>query len=148
MLGAGKVLMAQPSGRADMAGRIWWMAHYFLFKNSRSYMYYSYSTTPYWWAEYEIDIGDYIEEPPLELDDLKRPSGIYARPHTEGLVLVNPTNDPITEPLDQTYQEVTFSGFGPIVDNTRPDVTVGRGASHSGSVTVPGNSALILITSP
>ena len=140
----GKIIIAQPAGSKKIAKRVWWVAHYFLLKNQRTYLYYAHSKTPYWWAEYDIDLGEYLREPPASLGALKRPSGVYARDYTGGLVLVNPTAKPITTPLKRAYREVTFSGYGKIVGYGKPEVSVKLGAAHTGQVTLAPQSALIL----
>lgn len=144
--GPGKVLIAQPHGGDDIAQRTWWVGNYFLLKSQTSYFYYAYASQPFWWAEYDIDIGEFVRMPPHDLADLRHASGVYVREYTQGLVLVNPSDTARSYPLDRTYREVTFSGYGEITGNFKPQVSVGLGTQHTGSITVPARSAIILST--
>ncbi len=68
-----------------------------------------------YYPEYGIDLGPYLDEPPLDVDDLYDGSaGVYRRDYEKGIVIVNPTGTitPIT--LDSTHYLVVPTGGGSV----------------------------------
>ena len=146
--GNDKILIAQPTNgwSSNIALREWWIANYFLLKNDKSFYYYAYSMDVYWWPEYEIDLGAFIQSPTKNLDDLlvADTQSLYVRSYEKGLVLVNPGESSQQYTLEGTYYRYTFSGGGYVAGNTKPAMTLEHSTPMSGTVSIEPHTALIL----
>jgi hypothetical protein len=146
--GNDKILIAQPNNRwsENIALREWWIANYLLLKNHKSFYFYAYSMDVYWWPEYEIDLGSFLNAPTKNLGDLllENTDSLYARPYEKGLVLVNPGESSQQYALEGYYYRYTFSGGGYVEANTKPAMTIEHSAPMNGTVSVEPHTALIL----
>ncbi|MBN1807744.1 MAG: PKD domain-containing protein [Planctomycetes bacterium] len=163
--GAKKVLLAVPTPDVSSVSlREFCVATFLLIKNDTSY--YSlnasglgsapngYGGNPRWYPEYEITIGEYLDDCPADLGDLRvagtSGGGLYARWYTGGLVLVN--SSPSTTygiELDRTYYPVSFSGGGYVAtDGSKPAMSLATGGGVSGTYNVPPGTGRILSVSP
>jgi len=146
--GNDKILIAQPNnGWSDnIALREWWIANYFLLKNDKSFYNYAFSMDVYWWPEYEIDLGAFIQSPTKNLDDLRvtGTQSLYARTYENGLVLVNPGESSQQYALEGTYYRYSFSGGGYVAEHTKPAMTIEHSSPMSGTVSIQPHTALIL----
>lgn len=78
-----------------------------------------------YYPEYDIDLGPYMEEPPLDVDDLYDPvAGVYRREYEKGIVLVNPSSHAVAVDLGGTLYLTLPSGGG----------SVGADGEHGGTV--------------
>ena len=118
-------LIAQPTNgwSSNIALREWWIANYFLLKNNKSFYFYAYSMDVYWWSEYDMDLGAFIQSPTKNLRDLlvEGTQSLYARSYEKGLVLVNPGESSQPYTLEGTYYRYSFSGGGYVAGNTKPE---------------------------
>ncbi len=146
--GNDKILIAQPTDgwSTNIALREWWIANYFLLKNDKSFYYYAYSMDVYWWPEYEIDLGAFLQSPTKDLGDLfvSGTQDLYARSYENGLILVNPGENAQQYTLDGTYYRYSFSGGGYVAANTKPAMTIEHSTTMTGPVSVQPHTALIL----
>jgi hypothetical protein len=94
------------------------LGSYLLVKGRHTYLNMELSTEPEWFPEYEIPIGSPIEDTPATISTLWRADWkIYARAYSNGLVLVNPTNEKQTIDLGATYYQAVPNGGGIIPDD-------------------------------
>jgi hypothetical protein len=146
--GNDKILIAQPTNgwSSNIALREWWIANYFLLKNDKSFYFYAYSMDVYWWPEYEIDIGAFMQSPTKNLNDLlvEGTQSLYARSYEKGLVLVNPGESSQQYTLEGTYYRYSFTGGGYVATNTKPAMTIEHSTPMTGAVSIEPNTALIL----
>jgi hypothetical protein len=143
---AGKIVIMQTYPTiTDMRARMFAVGCYLLIKGHYSYINLvgDGDMAVFWFPEYDVDIGTFINEPPEDIESLRTSEGIYRRDYSNGLVLVNPTAGTVTVNLGGTYRQVTANGGGYVPDNGVPtgnlfytDVT---------SLTlVPGEAAILL----
>ena len=146
--GNDKILIAQPTNgwSSNIALREWWIANYFLLKNDKSFYFYAYSMDVYWWPEYEMDLGAFIQSPTKNLNDLlvAGAQSLYARSYEKGLVLVNPGESSQQYTLGGTYYRYSFSGGDYVAGNTKPAMTLEHSTPMTGTVSIQPHTALIL----
>lgn len=121
--------------------RMYALASHLLVSNAHSFYYYAYFS-PAYYPEFDIVVGNATQSF-SRIADAKRPSGLYGRSFTGGLVLVNPSDtDTLTETLSTPMYSVTPTGgmvssFG------------GNGALTAqlvSTVKMPPHSGVILLT--
>ncbi|MCC7020511.1 MAG: hypothetical protein IT332_12185 [Ardenticatenales bacterium] len=127
----GKVIIAQayPTGDGsprDVDDRMFTLATYLLVKGRRSYLNLETSSNVDWWPEYEIDLGAYVDEPPPSVGALaERPDPlappVYVRRYTHGMVIVNPSDQPVPYDLGRTMWAATPIGGGAVPADGRTD---------------------------
>ncbi|OGJ89956.1 MAG: hypothetical protein A2268_12280 [Candidatus Raymondbacteria bacterium RifOxyA12_full_50_37] len=148
--GADKILMAHAATPAinTIPKRHWCIANYFLLKNRYSYYVLCPGTAqPYWWAEYDIDLGYFLTPPPATLADLMvGRTGVYAREYQKGIVFVNPSITNASVFLDTPCRPLSFSGGGLVMNGQKPvDIQITLGAIDSGIITIPAQSGIIYV---
>lgn len=139
------VIMQTYPDMNDMRARMFAVGCYLLIKGHYSYINLvgNGDMAVFWFPEYDVDLGTFINEPPEDIESLRTSDGIYRRDYSNGFVLVNPTAGTVTVNLGGTYRQVTANGGGYVPDNGVPtgnlfyvDVT---------SVTLaPGEAAILL----
>jgi len=151
--GAAKVWMTDstadvtgmPQGQRDM-----FIGTYMLIRNSTSYV----MLLPglYWYPEYEIDLGGYMDEPPTDIEQLKvagaggASGGLYARQEVAGTVLVNSSAGALTYNVPAPMMQAQWSGGGSVgSDGTEATQSLTYTTSvPAGPLSVPAATAIIL----
>ena len=96
-----------------------------------------------YYPEYGIDLGNPVDYPD-EVEDLRDPgTNLFIRLFEEGMVIINPWSEDIEIQLDGEYSEVIPYGGGVVGTDGTYDGYLDY-ENVSGSVTVPGKSAMIL----
>lgn len=145
-----KVIIAQNylDDAADVNTRMFYLANYLLVKGARTYLNVDLGLEPEWFPEYEIPIGSPVDTLPTDVDAWRDPgSGLYRRPYTNGLVVVNPTGTTRSLNLGGTYYRASPVGGGWVpfdanVSSWRVDYTPVT------SVTLAGGRGAILLANP
>jgi hypothetical protein len=99
-------------------------------------------TSAQYWPEYTVEIGQPVT-PNQSLASLLHVSGLYVRPFTGGLVLVNPTGAGIDYTVGTATKSLGFTGGGQVSALGVTDAALTY-TDQSSVVTVPANGALIL----
>ncbi|MBN1564400.1 MAG: alpha/beta fold hydrolase [Anaerolineae bacterium] len=131
----------------DTPERLWTLANYLLIKGSRTYINLEVTQDAEWFPEYDIPIGAPLDASPAAIQDLQHEAGLYVRPYTNGLIVVNP--DPYGSPrslaLDQPMHLITdATGGGDLPENA---AISGWGVitSEVSAITLdPGQAAILL----
>lgn len=120
----GKVIIAQayPKGDGspnDVDDRMFTLATYLLVKGRRNYLNLETSSYVDWWPEYEIDLGRYVDAPPARVDALLERTdglspGLYVRRYERGMVIVNPSDQPVPFDLGRTMWSARPEGGGEV----------------------------------
>jgi MYXO-CTERM domain-containing protein len=118
---------------------------YLLVRNGTSYIMLGNSDIT-WYPEYELDLGAYDAEPPLDLEALRvagsggSSGGLYLRKYASGLVLLNSSDGALSYALPSPMKRAAFSGGGTVAgDGTLPtfsltyDTDVAAGALQVGA---------------
>jgi hypothetical protein len=129
----------------DMRARMFAVGCYLLIKGHYSYINLvgNGDMAVFWFPEYDVNLGSFINEPPADIESLRTAEGAYRRDYSNGLVLVNPTAGSITVNLGSTYRLVSASGGGYVPENGVP--TGSLFYSDVTSVTLsPGEAAILL----
>jgi MYXO-CTERM domain-containing protein len=134
-----------PSEREQLIGA------YLLVRNGTSYVMFGNSDVT-WYPEYEIDLGAYDAEPPLDLEALRvagsggSTGGLYLRKYASGLVLVNTSDTAYAYPLPAAMKRAAFTGGGAVgTDGTLPAYTLTyAGEVPAGMFAVQPHSAAVL----
>ncbi len=107
------VLLQQYVKKENVDDRLFLLGSYLLVKGHHTYLNLELSTDPEWFPEYEIPIGIPVGGIPRSISSLWRPDWrIYARLYTNGVVLVNPSDQTQEVTLQKTYYQVRPSGGG------------------------------------
>ncbi|HVU04222.1 MAG TPA: putative glycoside hydrolase [Polyangiaceae bacterium] len=150
----GKVWMADvtkagtdltPSEREQLIGT------YLLVRNGTSYIMFGNSDVT-WYPEYELDLGGYVDEPPVDLEDLRvagnggSEGGLYARKYVSGLVLVNSSDGQLSTGVDRAMKRAQWSGGGEVAaDGTLPTFSLTWDIDVApGTVTLDARTVVIL----
>jgi hypothetical protein len=152
--GQGKVWSADSSSDITMmsaAQRSMIIGTYLLIRNSTSYI----VLLPglYWYPDYEIDLGGYVDEPPANIEDLRvagsggETGGLYVRQEVSGTILVNSSSAPLTYNVPTAMVQAEWSGGGAVTDN--PVAEAAETLTYTtkvpaGPLTVPALTAIIL----
>jgi hypothetical protein len=147
----GKVWMVQISSVPSIDERGLLIGSYFLLKNGTSYFYHVGEGAITWYPEYEIDLGWYLDEPPVDLEDLRVAGGsggdgLYRRDYSHGLVLVNASDGTLsTDVGGETYRAAEIAGGGAVDSSgAMPAYSLDYTGGYTGTVDVPARSALLL----
>jgi hypothetical protein len=128
----------------DGRERLFALGSYLLIKGGRTFLNLEVSIEPEWWPEYEIDIGNPLDAPVANIDELER-DGVYRRDFTRGFVLVNPVPDgpAITVALGGSFWRVLPAGGGEVLEDGIPTGVLGYETVDS--VSLPPYSAAVLL---
>lgn len=129
----------------DMRARMFAVGCYLLIKGHYSYINLvgDGDMAVFWFPEYDVELGTYINEPPADIESLRTAEGAYRRDYSNGMVLVNPTAGTITVNLGSTYRQATANGGGYLPESGTP--TGYLSYSDVTSVTLaPGEAAILL----
>ncbi|MFH1194961.1 MAG: putative glycoside hydrolase [bacterium] len=153
-----KIVICQPltSGEENISERIFNLANYLLIKGEKTYYNLVFDENFFDWLIYlpenRIDLGSYIGELPLSVEDLYDTStGMYLRTYEKGMVYVNPTWDEVNITIPHLYYTIDTDD---LANNSA--VEVGEdGQIHyqikytivMGHVTVSAKGGLILLNS-
>jgi len=137
----------------DIPDRVWQLAHYLLLRHDRSFLNSNGSEGQLsWYPEYELDIGEPLDKnTPANIDGRRHAGGVYFRRYEGGLVLVNPTDSPLTFPLSATDPHWLATPYGG--GRVLPDGTVSRAMGwtydlQGSSITLQPWTAAILVPEP
>jgi hypothetical protein len=153
----GKILICQPisSDEWNVQERMYNLANYLLIKGEHTFYNLVFSENSFsrliYFPECDVDLGAYTQELPADIDTFFDPSlHVFKRNYANGMVIVNPTWDPITVALDKPYY---------VIDTTalllNPNVEIGEdGILHdsvhlvgvAAYVTLPGKGGAILLS--
>ena len=144
----GKAVIAQQYvDAADVNDRMFLLANYLLIKGHLTYINLDYSMEPEWFPEYEIPIGHPSGSAPAAVADLWRADwGVYARPYSNGLVLVNPTTTAQTIALGGTYYLAAPSGGGIVPEDGLIPASWSVAYTAVTQVTLDANEVAVLLT--
>jgi len=107
------VLLQQYVDKDDLDDRMFLLGSYLLVKGSHTYINLEFSSEPEWFPEYEIPIGNPVGGIPPSNSSLWRSDwGIYARTFSNGLVLVNPSDQTREVVFQKTYYKAYPFGGG------------------------------------
>ncbi len=115
MVGMDKVILLQQyvTNKDDVADRMFLLGSYLLVKEHHTYLNFEFSAKPEWFPEYEIPIGTPVGGIPRSVSSLWRSDwGVYARTYSNGLVLVNPSDQSQEITLQKTYYQAFPTGGG------------------------------------
>ncbi|MGO9833596.1 MAG: putative glycoside hydrolase [Polyangiaceae bacterium] len=152
--GVGKVWSADSSAditQMPAAQRSMIIGTYLLIRNSTSYI----VLLPglYWYPDYEIDLGGYVDEPPSDIEMLRvagtggESGGLYVRQEVAGTILVNSSSAALSYTVPSAMVQAEWSGGGAVSDNpvTEASETLTYTMSvPAGSLSVPALTAIIL----
>jgi hypothetical protein len=134
-----------PQAQRDMI-----IGTYMLIRNGTSYI----MLLPglYWYPEYEIDLGGYLDEPPDDIEKLRiagqggASGGLYARQEVSGTVLVNSSSGALSYSVASAMKQVQWSGGGAVAaDGTESNQTLTYVKDiPAGPLMVPAGAAVIL----
>jgi len=97
----------------DLNDRLFLLGSYLLVKGNHTFINLEFSSEPEWFPEYEIPIGTPVGSLPSSIGSLWRSDwGVYARAYDNGLVLVNPSDQPREIVLQKTYYQAFPYGGG------------------------------------
>lgn len=123
---------------------------YLLSKGRRSYVNLDLGYEPEWFPEYELDLGAAADALPASVAAYRDPSGLYRRSFAKGLVVVNPSDGPITRSVAalagsaSPYDLAGFVGGGYLPEDA--DVSsMGITRTPVDDVTVEAHSAEVLL---
>lgn len=144
---AGKVWMADVTATGtslSMQDREYLIGSYLLVRNGTSYIMFGNSDIT-WYPEYEIDLGGYLAEPPLDIEQLKV-GGLYERDYVAGVVYVNPSATAQTANVPKAMKRATWTGGGDVdAQGNLPAYTLSYTTDvPAGPLSVPPYSAVIL----
>jgi hypothetical protein len=143
---ARKIVLCQTgTDRADPDYRWFIVGSYLLTRGHRSYLNMFQRSTLEWYPEYTVRLGAYGAEPKPDVSGYWDPAWkLFRRDFDRGMVLVNPTEAPVTVPrLSAAYHLVIASGGGPVPpDGREPGALTTRVVTE---VTVPAHSARVLL---
>ncbi|HZO92060.1 MAG TPA: putative glycoside hydrolase [Chthonomonadaceae bacterium] len=141
-----KILLCQTGTDPANADHRWFIVgSYLLTKGHRSYLNMFQKSTLEWYPEYTLDLGPYLQEPQPDVAAYWKPEWkVYRRDYAKGMVLVNPTSEPVTIPdLGGTYRLVAAQGGGIVsADGQAPGTLTTQSVR---SVTIPAHSARVLL---
>ncbi len=135
--------------------RMWFIANYFMVKNSTTYINLILdpdgswcphgSMNPFWLGEYEIDLGSFSGEIPLNAASMFNASwGLYVRYYSRGMVLVNNSWSSRTATFGGTYYRLIPEGGGCVWEDGYTDEPTELTFSPTSSVTLSPMSAEII----
>ena len=152
--GAGKVWSTDSSSditQMPASERSLLIGTYFLIRNSTSYV----TLLPglYWYPDYEIDLGGYVDEPPTDIEALRvagtggESGGLYVRKEVAGTILVNSSSAALIYMVPAPMVQVAFTGGGAVADNPVAEASetlTYTQAVPAGPLSVPALSAVFL----
>ncbi len=114
MVNQDKVLLLQQYvDGADTKDRLFLLGSYLLVKGRYTYINLEFSPQPEWFPEYSIPIGEPVGGIPSSVSSLWHSGwGVYVRTYSNGLVLVNPSDEVLTVDLGQMYYQAFPAGGG------------------------------------
>lgn len=121
---------------------------YLLLKGDRTYLNFEIGMAPEWFPEYEVPIGAPTEAG-RTVAELRDPaSGLYRRSFTNGLVLVNPTDQPRAITLTEPMQRALPTGGGNVPSNGILPATWGIDYQTVQQVSLAPGQAAVLVHDP
>lgn len=92
--------------------RLFVISNYLLIKGDHTFINMEYSSLPEWFPEYEIPIGTPIGDQPQSISSLYRSDwDVYVRNYSNGMVIVNPSEEKRSiELFQEYYQALPFGG--------------------------------------
>jgi len=107
------ILLQQYVKKDDTGDRLFLLGSYLLVKGDHTYLNLEFSAKPEWFPEYEIPIGTPVGGAPRSISSLWRSGwGVYARSYTNGLVLVNPSDQSQEIVFPKAYYQAFPYGGG------------------------------------
>ena len=145
-----KIILAQQYvDPANVADRMFVLASFLLIKGKHTYINLELGPEPEWFPEYEIPLGQPEADIPLTINALWHKAwGVYARPYSNGLVLVNPTAATQTIPLDNTYYQALPTGGGFVPADGNVSAWTVHYTPVSRLTLAPNQGAVLLKTAP
>jgi hypothetical protein len=139
------LLLQQYVDLKNDADRLFILGNYLLVKGNHTFINLEYSSSPEWFPEYEIPIGSPTGTIPTSISSLWRSDWqVYSRAYTNGLVLVNPSeNEKKVELFQKYYQAIPFGGGIVPSDGKTPDWTIDY--SEVTSVNLKPHQSVILL---
>ena len=165
LIGNDKIFIAEPIGYElnDIFTRKWMIANFLLFKGQKSFAAFYPAgfefgeTDPFWFPEYEIDLGAPDNPVPVALSVLctgvlqaHSCSGVYTRHFQKGVILVNPSSASreviLPEPPDgKRYAEIEFSGGGRVdAAGNKAQQTLSLRELAGKNLTISGSSGMVI----
>ncbi len=112
------VLLQQYVDPKNVGDRLFILSNYLLVKGQHTFINMEYSGSPEWFPEYEVQIGKPSGEMPGSISSLWRSDWqVYARPYSNGLILVNPSENTKNVELFQKFYQVLPFGGGVVPSN-------------------------------
>lgn len=143
---ARKIVLCQTGiDAADSNGRWFVVGSYLLTKGPHSYLNMFQKSTLEWYPEYSLDLGAYAAEPQPDAAAYWNPAWrLFRRDYARGMVLVNPSPDPVqVSELGATYRLATAAGGGLVgPDGKTPGALA---VVPVASITIPAHSARVLL---
>lgn len=134
---------------ADLQTRLFLLSNYLLIKAKHTFINIELGINPEWFPEYELPIGSPTDAVQSSVDGwLDASTGLYRRAYSNGMVVVNPTNETRTLNLGGTYYLVQPSGGGDVPASGIPTGTINYQqvsaitlAPHTGAVLLRSTSS-------
>lgn len=146
-----KIIMCQSSiyDPNDVRMRLFYLANYLLVKGKHTYVNIDYGTDPEYFPECDVSIGKPSNDLPKRIEELYRESvGLYLREYTNGLVVVNASDEEHILKLDKAYYEVLPKGGGIVPQNGDVSGWTIEYKSISELPLLPHSGAVLLVTKP
>lgn len=123
------------------------LACYLLVKGKRSFIDFENGTTPEWWPEYDVAIGEPLSAPAPSTAALFDPAkGVYTRDFSNGKVFLNAGTTTRSFALGATYHRATANGGGFVPsDGVLPTSWNVTTAPVSALTLAPGEAAVVLV---
>lgn len=139
------LLLQQYVNETDFNDRLFLLGSYLLVKGEHTFLNLELSSEPEWFPEYEIQIGTYFGGIPDSIGSLwNKEWGLYSRPYSNGLVLVNPTDTEKKIVLPKSYFQAIPYGGG-IIPETADTSAWGIDYAQVDNISLKTNQAAILI---
>ncbi|HEY6399100.1 MAG TPA: putative glycoside hydrolase [Solirubrobacteraceae bacterium] len=142
----GRVILAQSYLSApDMTARGFVLGSYLLIKGSHTFLNMDVGLEAQWFPEYRIDLGPPLSAAPRNIDELRRPGGLYVRRFVRGSVAVNPGVTAVSLRLSAPATLVQPIGGGALPADASVTGWRLRQMRVTGSVTVPAHGGIVLL---
>jgi hypothetical protein len=141
-----KILICQTGTDPAKSEDRWFVVGSFLLaKGPRSYLNMIQKSSLEWYPEYDLDLGGYVEPPKPDASAYWDPKWkVFRRDYEKGIVLVNPSAEPVSIPrLEKSFRLVSAKGGGAVGPDGKSDGALET--TKIDGVTIPAHSARVLL---
>jgi len=124
----------------DVGARMFDLGSYLLIKGAHTYVNFGEGIRVSWFPEYDLDLGAPVDPPGLRQDQ-----SAFVRRFANGLVVVNPSDSPVSYTLPAPMRLETPSGGGPVPDDGVVPSSWGMHETTVTTITLPPRHAAVLL---